>query len=242
MSVTMEERLKAYGAVLDRAMADDLLNRAAVVSGGPTQPRRRTRQLIVAVVAIALTGVVAVAVTQSRGHTSGTSQLRQSPTSLTTTQPSTSHVEANLGPCPNEFHFGSGKLNAGVAGIDKKFVPIAALSVRLCRYDFVRVNAHTSAMRLTGSGVLSGAAATQLEDLANHLPTTPTHGCSVSRLFLLTFADETHHVDLEEGTNVHDPIGCGPVNGALGGGQSTLQWLHELKVNTAARQPQDGPP
>ena len=142
---------------------------------------------------------------------------------------SAADVEANLGPCPNEFHFGSvRKLNAGVAGIDKKFVPIAALSVRLCRYDLVPVNAHTSAMRLTGSGVLSGAAVTQLEDLANHLPTMQTRGCSVGRFFLLTFADETHHVDLEEGTNVNDRTGCGPVNGALGGGQSTLQWLKGL--------------
>jgi hypothetical protein len=159
-------------------------------------------------------------------------------TPATTTTASASYVEANLGPCPKEFHFGSArKLNAGVAGIDKKFVPIAALRVRLCRYELVPVNTKTSTMRLAGSGVLRGARATQLEDLANHLPTMQTRGCSVNRFFLLTFADETHHVDLQEGTDTNDPTGCGPVNGALGGGQSTTQWLNELEVNTADRHP-----
>ena len=114
---------------------------------------------------------------------------------------SSAYAEADLGPCPNEFHFGSGKLNAGVADIDKKFVPITTLSVRLCRYEMVQVNARTSTMpRLAGSGVLSGAAATRLEDLANHLPSTQTRGCSVDRFLLLTFTDATHHVDLQEGT------------------------------------------
>lgn len=32
MSVTLEERLNAYGPVLDRAMADDLIERAADLS------------------------------------------------------------------------------------------------------------------------------------------------------------------------------------------------------------------
>jgi hypothetical protein len=81
VNVTTEERLKAYGPVLDRAMADDLLNRADVASGGATQHRRRARQLISAMVAVALTGLVAIAVTQSRSLTSGTRPLRQSPTS-----------------------------------------------------------------------------------------------------------------------------------------------------------------
>jgi len=176
--------------------------------------------------------------TTTRHAVSTTTPLVKPPgsTLATTTTASASYVEANLGPCPKEFHFGSAsKLNAGVAGIDKKFVPIAALSVRLCRYELVPVNTKTSTMRLAGSGVLSGARATQLEDLANHLPAMLTRGCGVGRFFLLTFADKTHHVDLEEGTNVNDPTGCGPVNGALGGGQSTIQWLHELKVYTSSR-------
>jgi hypothetical protein len=173
--------------------------------------------------------------TTSRSASTTAARQRSRVIAATTTPASTPHVVANLGPCPKLFPFGPASgLNTGVSGLDKKLVPIAALSVRLCRYDLVEVNVHTSTFPLAGSGILTGAPATQLEGLANHLPTAQTRGCGSGQLFLLTFASETQHVDVEEGTNAKDPTGCGPVNGKWGGGQSTGQWLNELGVNTRA--------
>jgi hypothetical protein len=70
MSVTLEERLNAYGPVLDRAMADDLIERAADLSSERARPRRSSRQLIVAVVVVAVACIAAVGVALTEGHSS----------------------------------------------------------------------------------------------------------------------------------------------------------------------------
>ena len=70
MSVTLEERLNAYGPVLDRAMADDLIERAADLSSERARPRRSSRQLIVAMVVVALACIAAVGVALTGGHSS----------------------------------------------------------------------------------------------------------------------------------------------------------------------------
>ena len=70
MSITLEERLNAYGPILDRAMADDLIERAADLSGERARPRRSSRQLIVAVVVVALACIAAVGVALTGGHSS----------------------------------------------------------------------------------------------------------------------------------------------------------------------------
>ena len=70
MNVTLEERLNAYGPVLDRAMADDLIERAADLSRERARPRRGSRQLIVAMVVVALACITAVGVALTGGHSS----------------------------------------------------------------------------------------------------------------------------------------------------------------------------
>ena len=70
MSVTLEERLNAYGPVLDRAMADDLIERAADLSSEREGPRLRSRRLIVAMVVVALACIAAVGVALTGGHAS----------------------------------------------------------------------------------------------------------------------------------------------------------------------------
>src|SRR5947207_6592480 len=76
MSVTLEERLAAYGTVLDRAMADDLADRSHETTSDPTRRPPRTRQLVVAIVVVAIAGIAAIAIAASNGQSRGTGQLR----------------------------------------------------------------------------------------------------------------------------------------------------------------------
>ncbi len=142
-------------------------------------------------------------------------------------------VIAKLGPCPTHFPTATlARLNANLAGLDNKLVPIAALSVRLCRYN----GWHTP---VTGTVVLNGVAARRLEDVANALPMRRGRGCPVDRLYLLTFADERERVVVEQATDLKEPPDCniGPTNGTWGGLVSTPAWLEELGRDTGSNAP-----
>jgi len=82
VSVTLEERLNAYGPVLDRAMADDLIERAADLSIETARPRRSSRLLIVAIVVVAIVCVAAVGVALTAGHSSNSTTA--APTTVVT--------------------------------------------------------------------------------------------------------------------------------------------------------------
>ena len=99
MSVTLEERLNAYGPVLDRAMADDLIERAADLSSERARPRRSSRQLIVAMVVVALACIAAVGVALTGGHSSN-STTATTTTVVTPTGEHASQAAANAALLP----------------------------------------------------------------------------------------------------------------------------------------------
>ena len=100
MSVTLEERLNAYGPVLDRAMADDLIERAVDLSSERARPRRSSRQLIVAVVVVALACIAAVGVALTGGHSSNSTTTAATTTVVTPEGEHASQAAANAALLP----------------------------------------------------------------------------------------------------------------------------------------------
>ena len=78
-------------------------------------------------------------------------------------------VTINIGPCPSAYSNPPTTLNAGVAGLDKKMVPVVAANVRVCVY---RLDG-----RLQATGAITGVAVASFEDETNQLPTqSAAHG------------------------------------------------------------------
>ncbi len=81
----------------------------------------------------------------------------------TTTTVSPSRIVVKLGPCPSLPSAASlTRLNAGVQGLAKRLVPIAAVKVRACEYD--------PTLTLRGTFTLSQQLAAQFETETNRLP------------------------------------------------------------------------
>ena len=153
--------------------------------------------------------------------------------SATTTLPATGTtvtappVTGELGPCPAIFPRAQlSTLNAGVAGVDAKLVPFDATSVRVCTY---------SLKSLTGSGTLTGSAATTFETDTNAL--TKAAGpitCAkqnITRLFYLSFQGATQRVHLGES----DACGGGVSNGTFVA-KEAAPWTTEV-LHAAAKKP-----
>jgi hypothetical protein len=146
-------------------------------------------------------------------------------------------VAEKLGPCPRRMPTTSlTTLNAGIAGLNNKLVPVVAVKVRLCSYVGIVVQDssgfHDEAKQLLGSRLLSGPAAKKLEDDANALAKGGPSGCGSPpvpgrfvQFFLLTFASDTRAVDVEEEYPSCNP---GPFNGKFLAQLDSGKWHSEL--------------
>jgi len=155
-----------------------------------------------------------------------TAPLTTNPTRPTTTTVSPWRVVGDLRTCPPKAPTESvTNLNVGVQGLDKKLVPITALTVRVCRYP-----------RAISPLFYDSQAAGQFENQTNRLATQPAAGasgivgCADGPLYVLTFASEREQVDIEV-------PGCGyATNGVLDANRSA-QWLSELQTPTMGTPP-----
>ncbi|MGO9876576.1 MAG: hypothetical protein ACLPVY_22600 [Acidimicrobiia bacterium] len=107
--------------------------------------------------------------------------------------------------------------NAGVAGLTKMLVPIAALNVRLCNYN--------NFGELASYAVFRPVPTSEVEVQANGFPTYVLPrgglGCAKSNPSMLTFASDSQRVTVET-------FGCGfmvATNGALTV-RPTANWLN----------------
>jgi len=104
---------------------------------------------------------------------------------------------ANLGPCPKVYPNGpSAKLNAGIKGLNKKLVPIAALSVRICEYGGVP-------QRLEYFGREGSGTAKGFEDETNGLATARSENVTCDQMpgaafKVVTFASDSQQVTITE--------------------------------------------
>ena len=139
-----------------------------------------------------------------------------------------------FGACPKRFpHTSLLTLNAAVSGLDNRLVPFVASSLEICRYEVVRVSRSATATRLVGALVVSGSTAKRLEKLGNEQPLARGNcpGAAANTFFLLTFANHSQQVQIEQEAGGTD-CNIGPTNGKWGGGASTAQWRGELLRNT----------
>lgn len=139
-----------------------------------------------------------------------------------------SNVAADLGPCPKALPVSLASVNSSVRGLNKKPVPIRALSVRICRYSF--------AGRLVGSKVLDASSAGSFADDTNRLsfvrPGSPAFCPPSPPIFFVTAASTTQRVSI---ASYH----CGPVvNGAIVV-QPTMKWFNALLQYTTTIRPPD---
>jgi hypothetical protein len=109
-----------------------------------------------------------------------------------TTTPTTPLIKVKLGPCPSVFPpIPLPKLNAGVQGITTKLVPIAATSVRVCRYAFPK---------LIAWGTIPSNAVSKFEADTNALPKATNRidcpGETITRLYFVTFQNATQRVQV----------------------------------------------
>ncbi len=112
---------------------------------------------------------------------------------------SQSHVVVNLGKCPSRYPPDSSEaLNAGVADLGSRLVPINAVSVRVCRYGSLDA-------RFEGGGVLSSSVTPEFEDEANRLETeaidgpsrfSEVAGCVGGPAYYVTFANAERKISL----------------------------------------------
>jgi len=114
-------------------------------------------------------------------------------------------------------------LNARIRGLAGKLVPITASNVRVC--DYVDTG------RLAFSGLLTGSAATTIENTANALRLPPRLNisrCPGSPPWLITFANESQQVTVASY--------CG---GVLSNGLFTIsnsqKWFNELDLSLTTR-------
>jgi hypothetical protein len=209
-TITVADEERVLGRVVERA-----------------HRRTRLRRLASAVVALTLFVTVGITiVVVGSGHTAKvgveTPALRRPPSNTVTS----SHVVANLGSCPAKYPAESMKtLNAGVKGLAKKLVPIAALTVRICFYSGVP-------RRLEAGRSLARTISAQIEDETNRLPkvvpqTKQLPPCRANApAYLVTFASNTQH------DTVSNMPSCSFVTNGVLLAYPTLKWVHELQRNT----------
>lgn len=194
------------------------------------------RLTIVAIIGGALVGLVVYIALSAHAVDNGCevpSCGRQAiPTSATKATTTTVGVGAEgpnppltLGPCPKtDPRIDLMKSNAGVMGLGRVLIPIAATTVRTCRYG------GDERLDAVGTRVLPNAALFESE--VNRFPVPPPttvplgHGligadCPQDWYHLLTFANESQRVDVYES--------CGWLsNGVLDAGPSTGAWYTDL--------------
>jgi PASTA domain len=140
------------------------------------------------------------------------------------------NAAARLGPCPAKGPTEPMKaLNAGVQGLGKKLVPIAAVAVRVCTYQ-ERLNGTVAARQ--GSPKL---AVPQLEAETNRLQESPANhdvgGCVAGPLgVFITFASDIRRV------NMLDEVGCADaVTNGVAYVVPTTKWRSDLGDYTLPR-------
>jgi hypothetical protein len=182
-------------------------------SSGSSRPQRLSSRSGFTVGAIAVAAVTALLITLVVvTHRDPTHPVR------TTTSKSPKHVVPDLGECPStNSSFGSTGMNAGVRDLTAKLVPITASNVLICRYGL-----DTNLARVA---VLEPVAAARLEADTNRLPTS-TRGTAFScrparESFRLTFANDTHQVQVQES--------CGGIINGAAWARATAKWLSELE-------------
>ena len=139
----------------------------------------------------------------------------------TTTTVSPWHVVGDLRKCSSKAPTEPvTNLNAGMQGLDKKLVPITAVTVRVCRYP-----------QAIAPSFYDSQAAGQFETLTNRLAIQSAAGapgivgCADGPLYVLTFASDKEQVDIEA-------RGCGKAtNGVLDANPNT-HWLNLLQTPT----------
>jgi hypothetical protein len=187
------------------------------------------------------TGLVALAILVGGCSSGGGKQStpkKTTPTTTAATAPiipngnlpvntATPRLVANLGPCPSTYpNTPLTKLNAGVAGLDKKLVPIIASRVRVCSYQHL-----PNGNAAVGSPPPPGAVA-QLENETNRLRRRPIYswrgGCvKYPGTLFVTFASDSQRVDLLANVGCDTPA----TNGVLHV-DPTAKWLTELQADT----------
>jgi hypothetical protein len=157
---------------------------------------------------------------------SGAGGKHSSPTATSTTAVNDTLTVTNLGSCPATPDDLPNPLNAGIKGLDRELVPIAALGVLVCAYAGVDESR-------VGMGKLPPAVAVPFEQETNALKrdTRPPPACpAVTGLepsYLLIFASATQRVLVEH------PASCtGPTNGVFEA-YETERWDDEVKLFSA---------
>jgi hypothetical protein len=115
------------------------------------------------------------------------------------------NVATSLGPCPQNYpNTPLTMLNSGVAGLDKKLVPIVATEVEVCSYGRpLQYPLTPPPLTLYGSGRLAAQAAATFENETNRLQRYP-RGTTIWRgscikypgPLLVMFANGSQHVDV----------------------------------------------
>jgi hypothetical protein len=146
-------------------------------------------------------------------------------------------VVVNLGPCPKTYdpNVDLTKVNAGVKGLDRALVPIAAVRVRMCKYGDGFIGER---MMVRPANVARFEA--EANGSAVSLPTTPppisaTQGltgeegltgedCVQDGAYVVTFASASQQVELRGS--------CGGIGNGILSGHSSMHWFSELQHYT----------
>ncbi len=195
--------------------------------------------------AIVLVAVLPMAGCSSGGGTYAaptTTKVTTSSTAGTTTTVSSSRAGIKLGPCPPHYPVGSLEtLNAGVAGVEHKLVPIIASKIRICVYDLRLpktgpVGLTGPQSEIIGTAALTTAVSATLEGRVNAFrryaaADSSLPGCGGptyhAENVLLTFANHSERVDVE-GDNTR----CDPLSNGVFRASPTSSWLKELALYT----------
>lgn len=184
--------------------------------------RPRRSAFFIAVVAV---GILVAGCSSGGGgnHAAPTTTKAATPTTVvTTTTVSPNRVVANLGSCPKLVP--TGPVNAGIAGLATKMVPIDVSSVRLCRYAFGNVR-NGEPRQLVGSALLRPPAGAKLADESNRPRThrfSYLDACpSPVPIVLVTFASVSQRLDVS--------YQCGVMSNGLLAASPTANWLNELQ-------------
>jgi hypothetical protein len=126
--------------------------------------------------------------------------------------------------CPSKPPTASPKaLNAGVSGLEKKLVPIAALTVRVCRYP-----------KAVSPFVYDDSAAAQFEAETNRLPALALSGRGVScgagaPTYVVRFSGAAQQVDVVDF--------CGEATNGAFAADPTAKWVGGLQTPTMGTPP-----
>ena len=211
-----------------RTQLSDVAASLTVDVSPPLHQRNGTKHLIAATIVV-LTLALAGGIAWSRIDTNNSHLANPAPSPTTrprstTTTMAPSPVVANAARCPEvEPTSSPSTLNARIRGLAGKLVPITASNVRVCDY--------VDPGRLAFSGLLTGSAATTIENTANALRLPPRLNisrCPGSPPWLITFANESQQVTVASY--------CG---GVLSNGLFTIsnsqKWFNELDLSLTTR-------